>query len=128
MRRLVALALFPCAGFAQDLDCANATSQVEMTGCAARAFERADADLNAAYQVAVADAKRVDAAEPSWDPSNFEMLRDAQRAWIPYRDAACAAESNWARGGTMQNMLFYICLERLTKRRADDLLLFNEGN
>lgn len=127
--KLVASALMlPCMALAQELDCTNAVTQVEMTSCAAIAFERADADLNAVYQRAITDTKQSDQIEPAWDPTNTEMLRDAQRAWIPYRDKACASESTWARGGSMQNMLFYSCLERLTKRRADDLLLFSEGN
>ncbi|MEM6309530.1 MAG: lysozyme inhibitor LprI family protein [Pseudomonadota bacterium] len=128
MKLAIAALMLPSMTLAQELDCTNAVTQVEMTGCAAIAFEQADADLNAAYQRAIADAQQSDQIEPAWDPTNTEMLRDAQRAWIPYRDKACAAESTWARGGTMENMLFINCLTRLTKRRADDLLLFSEGN
>ena len=50
-----------------------------------------------------------------------ETLRNAQRAWIPFRDRACEAESLAARGGTMQNQLYLMCLTRLTTRRTEDL-------
>lgn len=110
----------------QTLDCSNPMTQVEMTGCAAQDFEASDAALNAAYRAAIAMVRRWDSGQPGLDPSNEAMLRDAQRAWIPYRDQACAAESTIARGGTMQNQLFYLCLDRLTEQRTNDLLFFTE--
>lgn len=113
---------------AQALNCSNPVSQVEMTGCAARAYEAADGDLNATYRLARSVVRRWDAADPALTPSNEVMLRDAQRAWIPFRDAACAAESNLARGGTLQNMIYYICLERLTRARTEDLRIIGEVN
>ena len=121
------LAALPFAGAAQTLECTAPQTQVEMTGCAAQDHAAADAALNAAYQTAVAAARQMDEYVPGLTPSNEEMLREAQRAWIPYRDAACAAESNLARGGSMQNMLFYLCLERLTRERTRDLLYFAEA-
>lgn len=112
---------------AQELNCANPTSQVEYTGCAARAYEAADEDLNLAYRLAIDWARRMDAGM-TWTPTTEEMLRDAQRAWIPFRDAACAAESTQMRGGTGQNMVYYTCLERLTRARTEDLRLLGEEN
>ncbi len=120
---ILALSAAP-RSIAQTLDCSDPQTQVEMTGCAALALDDADAGLNDSYEDAVAKARQMDAAEPGLTPSNLEMLRDAQRAWIPYRDLACAAESTIARGGSMQNQLFYICLERLTRQRTYDLDLF----
>lgn len=121
------LAALPGVGAAQTLECSAPQTQVEMTGCAAQDHAAADVALNAAYQTAVAAARQMDDYVPGLTPSNEEMLRDAQRAWIPYRDAACAAESTLARGGSMQNMLFYLCLERLTRERTRDLLYFAEA-
>ena len=122
----VILALAPAALGAQTLDCQAPQTQIEMTGCAAQAHAKADAALNAAFRLAVAQARRMDAGQPGLTPSNEDMLRDAQRAWIPYRDKACASESTLARGGSMQNQLFYLCLERLTQDRTRDLTLFGE--
>ena len=113
---------------AQELNCAAPTTQVEMTGCASQAFEAADGDLNLAWSLASSRAKGFDAAAPGLDPSYFALLLDAQRAWIPFRDKACEAESTLARGGSIQNMLFYICLERLTRQRTEDLRFYGEAN
>ena len=56
------------------------------------------------------------------------MLRDAQRAWITYRDLACAAESTLVRGGSMEPLMYYSCLERETRSRTESLRIFGETN
>ncbi len=100
---------------AQDVDCATDGTQLALTVCATRAFEAADAGLNDAYRAAVAAA--VDAPQEA-------LLRDAQRAWIPFRDAACAAAADRYRGGSIAPMVAATCLERLTRERTRDLLDF----
>lgn len=99
-----------------------------MTGCAAQAYEAADGDLNAAYKIAMVMARSMDQNLGADEVTAVSMLRDAQRSWIPYRDQACAAESLLMRGGTGQNMLFYLCLERVTRQRTEDLRYFGEVN
>ncbi len=121
------LALWPVTGRAQTLDCSNPLTQVEMTGCASLAYEAADGDLNLAYGLAMDQARRMD-ADLLLDPSNVALMRDAQRKWIVFRDVACSAESTLARGGTMQNQLFLLCMERLTRARTEDLRYFGEVN
>ena len=123
---LVLASLLSTPARAQTLDCTNPVTQVEMTGCAAKAFEAADGDLNLAYGLAVDMAVRLDEYLPEGAVPAKTILRDAQRAWIGFRDQACEAESLLARGGTMQNQLYYICLERLTRRRTGDLRYFGE--
>lgn len=126
--RFVAILAFvlwlPALASSQELDCTDSQTQVEMTGCAARAHEAADRDLNIAFQKAMAEARRMDEYLSDGQIPAATLLRDAQRNWIAFRDAACDAESLMARGGTMQSMLFFICLERQTKRRTEDLQLF----
>ena len=119
----LALAGMNLSAQAQQLDCTNPMSQVEMTGCAAQGYEAADAELNAVWPDAMAQARRMDDGM-DWAPSNATLLRDAQRAWITYRDRACEAESTVMRGGTAQNMVYYGCLERLTRDRTEDLRYF----
>ncbi|WP_281258644.1 lysozyme inhibitor LprI family protein [Pseudoprimorskyibacter insulae] len=111
----------------QTLDCDNATSQAEMTGCASMAYDAADAELNRQWKRAMAAMKQMDRYSPNAQPSGEDVLRQAQRAWIAFRDPACEAESYLARGGTMQNQLFYVCLERLSRQRAEDLRLIADG-
>lgn len=129
MRRLaVLLWLLPAAVSAQQLDCTNPTSQVEMNGCAAQAYQYADEDLNFAYSMARDMARSLDEYVAADEVPAEVILRDAQRAWISFRDQACEAESLLARGGTMQPLLFYSCLERLTRQRTEDLRYFGEVN
>lgn len=105
--------------------CVNPQTQLEMTDCAAQQYRLADEDLNLAYRLAIARAEAIDAA---LGPGTEEALRQAQRAWIPFRDAACEAESHMARGGSMQPMLRLTCLERLTRSRTEALRFFGEVN
>ncbi|MGY9045650.1 hypothetical protein P775_00245 [Puniceibacterium antarcticum] len=112
------------AGFAQQLDCSNPVAQVEMTGCASLDYDKADAALNAVWKQAMAKAQEMDKSIGAGDVPAATILRDAQRAWIPYRDKACEAESLKARGGTLQQQLFYECLTRMTGIRTDDLASF----
>ncbi|KNG94905.1 lysozyme inhibitor LprI family protein [Pseudaestuariivita atlantica] len=129
MKRIVlAMAVFGGPAAAQGLDCMNAITQVEMTGCAALAYEAADEDLNLAWKLAMNRARQLDGALSADEVKTSTILRDAQRAWIPFRDRACEAESLLARGGTLQNQLFYECLTRLTRTRTEELRWFGEVN
>lgn len=120
MRLLLPLLLLPLPALAQDdVDCATTSIQAELNYCAVLELEAADAELNAAY----ADA--VDAAR-GFDGQQEALLRDAQRAWIAFRDAACSAEASLVDGGTMQPMVGTGCLTRLTLERTEDLLRFAE--
>lgn len=120
--------LLASAAVAQDLDCTDPVTQVEMTGCASLAADAADKELNAVWKLAVKAAKDRDAVDPGHEPSGESILRGAQRSWISFRDQACSAEATIARGGTMASQLFLLCLERLTLRRTDDLRLFATPN
>src|SRR5436305_7135172 len=92
-------------------NCANPQAQQEMNYCAEQNFERADAELNAVYRRAIADAQQADrdyarvAGSASNGPGEEATLREAQRAWLSLRDAQCRMESFEARGGSMQPML-----------------------
>jgi uncharacterized protein YecT (DUF1311 family) len=112
-------------------NCENPLAQQEMNYCAARDAERADAELNTAYRAAIAEAQQADreyrflddeaggrpTGEPGWEAS----LREAQRAWVGFRDAHCRLESFEARGGTMQPMLDSGCRATLTRARTAEL-------
>ncbi len=128
LRGLAVLVTLASPVAAQALDCPEATSQAEMTGCASRAYEAADGDLNLAYKMAMERARSMDEYLQDGQVPAVDILREAQRAWLPFRDQACEAESLMARGGTMQNMIFFMCLERLTRNRTEDLRIFGELN
>ncbi|MEQ8367703.1 MAG: lysozyme inhibitor LprI family protein [Roseicyclus sp.] len=117
MRGLCVIGLLWAApAVAQDWDCSDYASlpQQGINLCLAAEYERADADLNAVYQ----------AARAGTGETMSSLLRDAQRAWIPFRDAACEAEAEYMRGGSGEPMMRFSCLIRLTKARTDDLRAF----
>ncbi len=114
---------------AQDWDCSKPDDlpQQGMNYCAHQDYLAADADLNATYK-RVRGILRNTAYDSlrSDGKTEAEALRDAQRAWITYRDLACDMEGIHFRGGTMEHLLVYACLARLTRQRADELGLLVE--
>jgi uncharacterized protein YecT (DUF1311 family) len=111
---LALLFLSAAPAVAQDCGSDNLTQQ-EMNDCAAETLAYADEELNAVWDSAIsyAEGAGVD-----------DMLRDAQRLWIGYRDAACAAEAALYEGGSIAPLIYAECLTRLTVARTDDLLFF----
>ncbi len=126
--RLALAAALLTAPAAQALDCAAPQTQADMTQCAAILYRAADEDLNLAYGLARDMARQIDAANGANTPGAAIRLRDAQRAWIAFRDLACDTESLLAYGGSLQPMLRLSCLERLTRARTEDLRYFGEMN
>ena len=92
MRSLLILAaLLPLPALAQDVDCATAETTVEMSYCASLDFDAADADLNQAYGAAMETAQ-------GYDGDQEALLRDAQRAWIAFREAPARPRARSTRG------------------------------
>lgn len=125
-----AFGMMAAAAWAQDAppDCSNATeeqlanmAQQEMNFCAEQDWMDMDAVLNLAYKEAMARMKSFDADLPKSERGAEENLRNAQRAWVTFRDAACAAEGYAWHGGSAEPMIIYGCRARLTRQRNDDL-------
>ena len=112
---------------AQDWNCKDpALPQQGMNHCAHEDYLDADAQLNATYQEVVAFLRTLPPRPDGTD--EVEGLREAQRAWIAYRDLACVAEGVSFRGGTMEPLIVSSCLARLTRDRTGDLsLLLPQG-
>ena len=129
---LLALSLLAAPAGAQTLlppgvDCEAPDSFEVVEMCGQAAFAEADAALNETYGLALTQARvlteRLALEGAPLETPAEEMLRDAQRAWVAFRDAACAAEATL--GGTEAAELVALdCLTRLTARRAADLELF----
>ena len=107
------LALFGAEASAQD--CSDPQTQLAMNECAHLRYLAADEQLNAEYGHARAVI----------GDSAAGKLREAQRAWIDFRDRACEAEGALYEGGSIRPMVVSECLERLTRRRTDDLRLLS---
>ena len=116
-------------GMAAAQDCSNPNiDQHTMNQCAYQGWQAADAELNAVWKRAMAAAKRMDDYVPAGELPTSQVLLNAQRAWIPFRDQACEAESYLMRGGSAQPLLKYGCMERLTRARTEDLRYFADLN
>jgi uncharacterized protein YecT (DUF1311 family) len=87
--------------------------QQTMNLCARHRYDSADQALNQTYR----DSIKV---QPS--AAARQRLRDAQRAWIVYRDKDCLAETGpREEGGSIWPLAYLSCRERHTLRRTEDL-------
>ncbi len=121
---LMSLMLLAAAAQEPEVDCDNPQYQVEMNFCAGRDYAAADTELNAQWKLTVAALKARDKdIDRSYDsqPTHYDTLLAAQRAWLTYRDQHCLSESFAARGGSMAPMLHRGCMARLTKERTEQL-------
>lgn len=97
MARLAVLAAGLCAFYtcAAEPCGQDHLSQVQ---CGAEQNQRLDAELNAAYQAALARLPDQD----QWDiRKGKEQLRKSQRAWLKFKDENCALEGGLAGGSNL---------------------------
>lgn len=98
---------------AAALDCTNANTQAEMNQCAGESFQEADQALNQAYGDLMGGFGEQEDLK--------EALREAQRAWIRFRDAECDFRTFSSRMGSIYPTLRAACLEDLTRARTEQL-------
>ena len=90
--------------------CPEGRTQLDMTYCAGEELARADSMLNANYQRLVR----------TLEPHRVQALREAQRAWIRFRDAECAFQESAVTGGSMAPMVHALCEAELSTERAKE--------
>jgi uncharacterized protein YecT (DUF1311 family) len=95
----------------KDSPCAGIAVTADLASCLVNAREAADAQLNAAYRRL---REKLNAADR-------QRLVAAQRLWIQYRDANCAAERDLYEGGTAAPPAYLACLEAMTRARKKEL-------
>lgn len=121
---IAALLLATAAPASADRACENPLTQQAMNHCAAQEYERADAALNAQWDITVAVMKKRDANRTmprDKRPGHHATLLEAQRAWLKYRDAHCRGEGYSFRGGSMEPLVFSTCMTALTEERTKQL-------
>ena len=91
--------------------CADAQSQGEMNICWGKEYKAADTKLNKTYQDFMS---KLDEAEKA-------QLKNAQLAWLKYRDANCEFVADQYKGGSMRPMIAAMCLADVTNARANEL-------
>ena len=89
---------------------------VEMLNCSAAEIELQDARLNKAYKEVMAQLSE----------SRKKELRDAQRAWIKYRDANCKFHADAEGGGSVVGLNSSDCFMSATASRAIELEGFKQ--
>lgn len=108
---LIAALIAPVPAFAQTDPCATAQTQMDLNACTDQAYRAADLALNQTYQTL---RKRLSEESRS-------KLKDAQRAWITFRDAECTFIASGVEGGSAQPMVHSTCLTNLTRERTETL-------
>lgn len=107
---------------AQEIDCSTSVTQTEMSQCAYDDWEAADAELNAVYKRAMKLLAGWDADLPENERGGAAALKEAQRAWITFRDKACEVEGYAMKGGSAEPLLVYGCMRQLTEDRTAQLM------
>ena len=128
MKRLLLLAYWVALpAFAQTVDCEDAVTQSDMNICASLDWEEADDALNEAYRAAIRVMKQIDSTLPAAERGAEDVLRRAQRAWVPVRDATCEANGFAMKGGSAQPLVIYGCMAQLTRERTEILWAIAES-
>ena len=91
--------------------CTNPLSQFEMNQCAGKAYHAADATMNQIYRKL---ASMLDEAEQV-------QLKEAQLAWLKYRDANCEFVADEYKGGSIRPLIQATCLADMTRKRTTEL-------
>jgi uncharacterized protein YecT (DUF1311 family) len=102
--------------------CCEEATQTEMNACSSSDWKGLEAKRSLAYQTLM---NRLKGEPPE------ELLGDAERAWIAFRDKHCAFIASATEGGSVQPMILADCLANLTKIRLqqlNDQLTCQEGD
>lgn len=95
-----------------------AQTQQEMNNQAMNAHKKADADMTRTYKLVMNGLS---------SPTEKNLLLEAQRAWIKYKEAHCKAIANQYQGGSIYPLVLYSCLEDLTIERKKKLQQYLEN-
>lgn len=111
---LICLAAIGNASPASSQGCDRSDeTQSGMNICADADYRQEDAKLNQKYGQIV--TRLADDAE------GRKLLKEAQRAWIAFRDAECTFSTNASSDGSIYPMLVSQCRADLTRARVDQL-------
>jgi uncharacterized protein YecT (DUF1311 family) len=109
---------------AQDeLKCNPEGATSEMAQCARDDFDKADKKLNKVYQQLLKSFTETDkeVGDTTPEDSRVKRLKEAQRAWIVFRDADCALISTENFGGSMEQITIPGCTATVTEERTKQL-------
>ncbi|MEG4287321.1 lysozyme inhibitor LprI family protein [Microcoleus sp. C2C3] len=96
---------------AQQPNCKNPQTTLEMNVCSSQEFQAADRKLNQVYQQLQAKISS----------RQKQRLTVAQRTWIKFRDESCDYAKGQFEGGTLAASTYGYCRARVTEERIKDL-------
>jgi uncharacterized protein YecT (DUF1311 family) len=99
------------SNLAQQPNCQNAQTQLDMNMCADLSYERANKKLNQLYQQLL----------PKLSGARRQKLITAQQAWIKFRNTSCEFESSAYQGGSIVPTILAGCWEKLTLERTEEI-------
>ncbi len=113
MKPLALLLLLPSAlAAAQGSLCEKtASTPLDREACGEQRWQASDQMLNQVYKQIMANLN-----EPQKN-----LLRQAQRAWLAFRDGNCASQASYANRGAMDTATLKHCLATTTDARAQEL-------
>jgi uncharacterized protein YecT (DUF1311 family) len=94
-------------------DCGAQQNQTEMNACYGRELDRADDRLNAAYK------KRLDGMRD--DPDGIRLLREAERAWLDFREKNCTVQAHGEEGGSIYSTMVATCRITMAEARTKEI-------
>ncbi|MEM9590987.1 MAG: lysozyme inhibitor LprI family protein [Pseudomonadota bacterium] len=101
--------------------CANAQTTIEIGECVRKAFNEADAELNAVWKKVMASFETVDYMPADDLKAWKDTLLASQRDWIKFKEEDCAAVGYEWFGGTGRSNAEVFCLLDHTTARTKDL-------
>lgn len=119
MRKMVQIAVLTAfiLPAAQAEDCMDqAEDQLQMNICAQNSYQAADAELNQRFNEL---RQRI-----GDDANTRSLLREAERAWLAFRDAECTFAASATLGGSANVMIYDNCLTDLTQQRSEQFLQY----
>jgi len=102
----------PVALQAQRDPCKDGDTTFEMKQCSAKKYKQADDELNKVYQQLMS---KLD------DEGHKTALKNAQVAWLKYRDSNCDFESYLNRGGSIYSVIVTECKTSMTASRTREM-------
>lgn len=108
------------AGASTNIDCSAARASAEVEHCAALAQQKTEEALNVTYKTLVTELSRPDTEQDHYTAYRKQLLV-AQRAWIAFRDADCAAQHEMHRTSAIGNTLLLNCKQQRAEQRIKEL-------
>lgn len=120
---LVIAVLASTAGWAPAqaaaLDCEHISVSEQIDRCARQDKDRADAALNQSYQALLVRVHNLYPSSLLQEQEYLGKLKNAQRAWIKYRDSTCVLEAFEVEPGKPAHVtLINRCVTRLSNERT----------